>query len=152
MVAIVILVETLSLLAEDHHSGWTQRNLGSSFSIDLRVHYPWWVLADIHFIHSTIKISKYYFFSISLIFIFHLILWSFRETSPSQMFPSAMNKHLYNSVVYKKYQSKLLREEIRAKWKRINILEKGYKEDERRGTLSCLDFWYIFSLFLAANC
>ena len=56
------------------------------------------------------------------------------------MFPSAMNKHLYNSVVYKKYQSKLLREEIRAKWKRINILEKGYKEDERRGTLSCLDF------------
>ena len=97
-------------------------------------------LADIHFIHSTIKISKYYFFSISLIFIFHLILWSFRETSPSQMFPSAMNRHLYNSVVYKKYQSKLLREEIRAKWKRINILEKGYKEDERRGTLSCLDF------------
>ena len=63
------------------------------------------------------------------------------------------NRHLHNSVVYKKYQIKLLEEEIRAKWKRINILEKDTKRirEQLQGTLSCLDFSYICSLFLLAN-
>ena len=63
------------------------------------------------------------------------------------------NRHLHNSVVYKKCQIKLLEEEIRAKQKRINILEKDTKRirEELQGTLSCLDFSYICSLFLVAN-
>ena len=48
---------------------------------------------------------------------------------------------------------KLLEEGIRAKRKRINILEKDTKRirEELPGTLSCLDFLYICSLFLVAN-
>ena len=63
------------------------------------------------------------------------------------------NRHLHNSVVYKKCQIKLLEEEIRAKRKRINILEKDTKriKEELQGTVSCLDFSYICSLFLVAN-
>ena len=63
------------------------------------------------------------------------------------------NRHLHNSVVYKKCHIKLLEEEIRAKQKRINILEKDTKriKEELQGTLSCLDFSYICSLFLVAN-
>ena len=46
-----------------------------------------------------------------------------------------------------------MEEEIRAKRKRINILEKDTKKfkEELQRTLSCLDFSYISSLFLAAN-
>ena len=46
-----------------------------------------------------------------------------------------------------------MEEEIRAKRKRINILEKDTKriKEELQGTLSCLDFSYICSLFLVAN-
>ena len=46
-----------------------------------------------------------------------------------------------------------MEEEIRAKQKRINILEKDTKRirEELQGTLSCLDFSYICSLFLVAN-
>ena len=63
------------------------------------------------------------------------------------------NKQLHNSVVYKKCQIKILEEEVRAKRKIINILEKDAKKirEELRGTLSCLDFSYICSLFLVAN-
>ena len=63
------------------------------------------------------------------------------------------NRHLHNSAVYKKCQIKLLEEEIKAKQKRIDILEKDTKRirEELRGTLSCLDFSYICSLFLVAN-
>ena len=63
------------------------------------------------------------------------------------------NRHRHNSVVYKKCQIKLLYEEIRAKRKRINILEKDIKriKEELQGTVSCLDFSYICSLFLVAN-
>ena len=48
---------------------------------------------------------------------------------------------------------KLWVEEIRAKRKRINILEHDTKRirEELQGTLSCLDFSYICSLFLVAN-
>ena len=43
-----------------------------------------------------------------------------------------------------------MEEEIRAKWKRTNILEKDTKriKEELQGTFSCLDFSYICSLFL----
>ena len=63
------------------------------------------------------------------------------------------NRYLHNSVVYKKCQIKLLEEEIRAKQKRINTLEKDTKRiiKELQGTLSCLDFSYICYLFLVAN-
>ena len=59
----------------------------------------------------------------------------------------------HNHVVYKKCQIKLLEEEIRTKRKRMNILEKDTKRirEELQGTLSCLDFSYICSLFLVAN-
>ena len=48
---------------------------------------------------------------------------------------------------------KLLGEEIGAKQKRINIFEKDTKNirKELQGTISCLDFSYICSLFLVAN-
>ena len=63
------------------------------------------------------------------------------------------NRHLHNSVVYKKCQIKLLEEEIRAKRKKINVLEKDTKriKEELQGTLSCLDFSFLCSLFLVAN-
>ena len=41
----------------------------------------------LHFIHSTIKVSKYYFVFLSLLFIFHINLQSFKEKFPSQLFP-----------------------------------------------------------------
>ena len=46
-----------------------------------------------------------------------------------------------------------MEEEIRAKQKRINILKKDTNGiiEELQGTLSCLDFSYICSLFLVAN-
>ena len=47
-------------------------------------------LDNIHFIHSTIKVSKYYFVFSSLIFIFHIVLQSFKEMCPSQLFPGAI--------------------------------------------------------------
>ena len=52
------------------------------------------------------------------------------------------NRHLHNSVLYKKYQIKLLKEEIKAEQKRINIFEKDTKRirEELQGTLSCLAF------------
>ena len=52
------------------------------------------------------------------------------------------NRHLHNSVLYKKYQIKLLKEEIKAKQKRINIFEKDTKRirEELQGILSCLAF------------
>ena len=42
---------------------------------------------------------------------------------------------------------------MRAKQKRINILEKDTKriKEELQGTFSCLDFSHIFSLFLVVN-
>ena len=63
------------------------------------------------------------------------------------------NRYLHNSVIYKKCQIKLLEEEIRANRKRINILEKDTKriKEELQGTLSCLDFSDIGSLFLVAS-
>ena len=63
------------------------------------------------------------------------------------------NRHLHNSLAYKKCQIKLLEKEIRAKRKRINILEKDAKriKEELQGTLSCLDFSCICSWFLVAN-
>ena len=91
-------VETLSILDPcqmTYHSGWTQGNLGSPFSIDPQAI---WIMAwgsmenevitetacikslcfisttPVHFIHSTIKVSRYYFVFISLIFVFHIIL------------------------------------------------------------------------------
>ena len=46
-----------------YRTKWNQGNQGSPFSIDPQAHYPQWI-----FINSTIKISKYYFIFISLIF------------------------------------------------------------------------------------
>ena len=53
-----------------------------------------------------------------------------------------VNRHLHNSLIYKKSQIKLLEEKIRAKWKRTKILEKDTKNvrEELQGTLHCLDF------------
>ena len=39
----------------------------------------------VHFIHSTIKFSNYYFVFISITFIFHIILLSFKEIPTSQL-------------------------------------------------------------------
>ena len=47
-------------------------------------------IIPVHFIHSKSKVSKYHFVFISLIFIFHIILKFFKETSPSQLLPGAM--------------------------------------------------------------
>ena len=48
---------------------------------------------------------------------------------------------------------KLLEEEIGAKRKRIDFLEKDTERirEALQGTLSCLDFSYICSFFLVAN-
>ena len=88
----------------------------------------------------------------------HLDLRFLLECKKSNLIPKFLQfklakRHLYNSVVYKKFQIKLLEEEIRANRKRINILEKDTKrvKEELQGTLSCLDFSYICSLFLVAN-
>ena len=88
----------------------------------------------------------------------HLDLRFLLECKKNNLIPKFLqfklaNRHLHNSVVYKKCQIKLLEEEIRAKRKRINILEKDTKriKEELQGTVSCLDFSYICSLFLVAN-
>ena len=88
-------------------------------------------------------------------------IWMLRfllESKKSNLIPKFLqfklaSRHLHNSVVYKKCQIKLLAEEIRAKWKRISILEKDTKRirEELHGNLSCLDFSYSCSLFLVAN-
>ena len=85
----------------------------------------------------------------------HLDLRFLLECKKNNLMPKFLqfklgNRHLHNSVVYKKCQMKLLEEEIRAKRKRINILEKDTKriKEELQGTLSCLDFSFICSLFL----
>ena len=44
----------------------------------------------LHFIHSTIKVSNYYFVFICLIFIFDMVLQSFKETPSRTLFPGAM--------------------------------------------------------------
>ena len=88
----------------------------------------------------------------------HLDLRFLLECRKNNLIPNILkfkleNRHLHNSVVYKKCQIKLLEEEIRAKRKRINILEKDTKriKEELQGTVSCLDFSYICSLFLVAS-
>ena len=88
----------------------------------------------------------------------HLDLKFLLECKQNNLIPKFLqfklvNRHLHNSVVYKKCQIKLLEEEIRAKRKRINILEKDKKRirEELQRTLSCLDFSHICSLFLVAN-
>ena len=56
-----------------------------------------------HFIHSTTKVSKYYFVFISLIFIFHIkmreifVLQSFKETPPNQLLPGAISSRGINT-------------------------------------------------------
>ena len=88
----------------------------------------------------------------------HLDLRFLLECKKNNLIPKFLqfklaNRYLHNPVVYKKCQIKLLEEEIRAKRKRINILEKDTKriKEELQGTVSCLDFSYIYSLFLVAN-
>ena len=44
----------------------------------------------VHFILSAIKVFKYCFFFISFIFIFHVLLQSFKETPPFQLLPGAI--------------------------------------------------------------
>ena len=81
----------------------------------------------------------------------HLDLRFLLEYKKNNLIPKFLqfklaNRHRHNSVVYKKCQIKLLEEEI-------NILEKDIKriKEELQGTVSCLDFSYICSLFLVAN-
>ena len=50
-----------------------------------------------HFIHSTKKVSKYYFVFISLIFIFHIVLQFFKETPPNQLLPGAISSRGINT-------------------------------------------------------
>ena len=94
LLAIFISVETLSILdpcQRTYRSAWTQENLDSPFSKDAQAHYHdefWQGITEaapakslcfiftipVHFIHSAINVFKYYFFFISPIFIFHIIL------------------------------------------------------------------------------
>ena len=62
-------------------------------------------------------------------------------------------RHLYNYFVHSKCQIELLEANIRAKRKRISILEKDTRRirGELQGALSCLDFSYIYSLILVAS-
>ena len=100
-------VYTLSILdpcQRTYHSDWTQGNLGSPFSIDPQaiIHNEGIIetastkslcfisTIPVHFIHSTIKVSKYYFVFISFIFVFHIILYSFKETPSSQLCPGTI--------------------------------------------------------------
>ena len=56
----------------------------------------------VYFIHSTIKVFKHYFVFISLISIFHIILWSFIERPPIQLFSGAIpwrGINIENSVI-----------------------------------------------------
>ena len=87
-----------------YHSEWTQGNLGSPFLIDPQAiiliegiigtayikHMCFISTIPVHFILSTIKVSKYYFVFISFISIFHIILYSFKEMPPSQQIPDAI--------------------------------------------------------------
>ena len=62
----------------------------------------------------------------------HLDLRFLLECKKNNLIPKFLqfklaNRHFHNSVVYKKCQIKLLEEEIRAKRKIINILEKDTK-------------------------
>ena len=63
------------------------------------------------------------------------------------------NRHLRNFHVYKKWQIKLLEEEIKSKQNRINTLEKDAQrvKEELQGTLSISVLSYICYLFLVAN-
>ena len=63
------------------------------------------------------------------------------------------NRHLKNSHVHKKCQTRLLQEEVKSKQKRINTLEKDTQrvKEELQRTLSVLHFSFICSLFLVAN-
>ena len=88
----------------------------------------------------------------------HLDLRFLLECIKNNLIPKSLqfklaNRHLHNSVVYKKCQIKLLEEKIRAKRKIVNISRKDKKtiKEELQGTLSFLDFSYICSLFLVAN-
>ena len=98
LLAIFISVETRCIpepCQRTFCSRWTQGNLGSPFSKDPQARYPRWVLTrhnwsrtskvfvfiftiPVHFIHSTIKVFKYYFVFISLVLVFHIILQSFK--------------------------------------------------------------------------
>ena len=76
----------------------------------------------------------------------HMNLRFLLECKKKNLIPSFLqfklaNRHLHNSVVCKKFQINLLEEEIRAKWNRTNILEKGTNriKEQLQGTLSCLD-------------
>ena len=61
------------------------------------------------------------------------------------------HRYVYNSLVYKKCQIKLSEEEIRAKPKRNNILEKDTKKiKELQGTISCLDL-FIYLLLVSSR-
>ena len=88
----------------------------------------------------------------------HLDLRILLECKKNNLIPKFLqfklpNRHLHNSLVYKKCRIKLLEEKIRAKEKRINILKKDTKRirKELQGTLSCLDFSYIWSLLLVTS-
>ena len=63
------------------------------------------------------------------------------------------NRHLKNCHWYTKSQNRLLEEEIKAKQKRINNLEKDIQrvKEELQRALSVLGFSYICSLFLVDN-
>ena len=86
----------------------------------------------------------------------HLDLRFLLECKKNNLLPKFLqlklaSRHLHNSVVYKKCQIKLLEEEIRAKRKSINILEKDTNRirEELQGTLSCLDFSSVCSYFIS---
>ena len=66
--------------------------------------------------------------------------WEFKVT----------NRHLYNPLVYNKCQIKLLVEEIKAKQKRIKILENDNKKipEELQGTLS-IPLYKIYLLLVS---
>ena len=114
MLAIFVSLLTLSILdlcQRTYHSGWTQGNLDSLFYIDHQaiIHNNGIIgtasikslrfisAIPVHFIQSTINVCKYYFVFISLIFIFHIIVQSFKETPPSQVFPGAIPRRGINT-------------------------------------------------------
>ena len=98
-----------------YHNGrteWTQRNLGFPFSVD-----PQAIMhneriietasikslcfisnSSVYFIHSAIKVFKYQFVFIYLIFIFHIILQSFKKMPPIQLFPGALHWRIINTA------------------------------------------------------
>ena len=53
-----------------------------------------------YFIHSTIKLSKYYFVFTSLIFVLYIVLYSCKETSPRKLFPGAIPWRGINTEKY----------------------------------------------------